>query len=457
MVVGLADQCCASVPVDPPYKKSKPRSVRTTWGYTLVELLVASVLTLILMTAVVQVFSGVGNSISGSRSALEQFDRLRAAEAQLRMDLQGVTATTQPSQRAEAAPGHFELIQGSAVGQPSPINALGQPDTTVGRLGDILMFTTRSSGQPFKGRYLGTGTIQSYVAEVAWFVRGRTLHRRVLLVAPGPTVQTAVASYPKANFFRDNDISARLQNGKIIPNTLADLTKREWRFAHPVDKWPFDAARWGLLGLPTLRECSSPTWMGGWTAGTTPSPPASPPTCQKADMWGENQSTDIAAQLPEAYFATDGTRVADDVVLNNVIGFSVNVWDYQAQQYVMLGGSGAGSFAASGMAPAAAATHVTPTGNYQLAAPTYDIWSQSYENEGTVFDGSGNHKSDSLAGRSTNGFDDDGDGIVDGISEWITAPPYLAPLRGIQVKIRCFEPTSRQVREVTVEQDFLPK
>jgi len=25
------------------------------------------------------------------------------------------------------------------------------------------------------------------------------------------------------------------------------------------------------------------------------------------------------------------------------------------------------------------------------------------------------------------------------------------------VKIRCFEPDSRQVREVTIEQDFLPK
>ena len=29
--------------------------------------------------------------------------------------------------------------------------------------------------------------------------------------------------------------------------------------------------------------------------------------------------------------------------------------------------------------------------------------------------------------------------------------------RGIQVEIRVYEPDSRQVREVTIEQDFLPK
>ena len=58
------------------------------------------------------------------------------------------------------------------------------PDTTVGDFDDILMFTTRSSGRPFVGKFNGSGTIQSDVAEVAWFVRGRTLHRRVLLVAP---------------------------------------------------------------------------------------------------------------------------------------------------------------------------------------------------------------------------------------------------------------------------------
>jgi hypothetical protein len=430
---------------------------------------VASALALMLMTAVVQVFSAVGSGISGARQALEQFDRLRDAQGQLRMDLGGVTALPLPPRRLEAAEGYFEFIDGFS-GQPTPVQADGQTsDTTVGQRGAILMFTTRTSGQPFVRRYAGSnsGMIQSDVAEVAWFLRGRTLHRRVLLVAPSQTVQTYLsqtASNSPSTFFANNDISARLQNNGqnkvIIANSLADLTKREWRFAHPVDQFPFDASRWGLLGLPTLRECSSQSWMGNWQAGTTPPPGNAPQrgSIASADYWGESRSADIAAaaNLPESYLApnNDSTRMADDVVLNNVIGFEVKAWDYQAQQYVDLGGGGAVDFATSGRSPAAAASGARP---YTLAAPTFCTWTRSYENEGTSFDGSGNHKSDPQAGQSTNGFDDNNTGIVDNMGEWITAPPYLVPLRGIQVKIRCFEPESRQVREVTIEQDFLPK
>jgi hypothetical protein len=76
----------------------------------------------------------------------------------------------------------------------------------------------------------------------------------------------------------------------------------------------------------------------------------------------------------------------------------------------------------------------------------------------------------------SNGFDDDSDGVVDnpaspavpavyGVSTGFAASsgemqypaPYPSPLRGIQVKIRTYEPDSRQVREVTIVQDFLPQ
>ena len=60
-------------------------------------------------------------------------------------------------------------------------------------------------------------------------------------------------------------------------------------------------------------------------------------------------------------------------------------------------------------------------------------------------------------GTSTNGFDDDGNGVVDDANELITQPPYPVALRGIQITIRCFEPDSRQVRQITIEHDFLPK
>jgi hypothetical protein len=88
----------------------------------------------------------------------------------------------------------------------------------------------------------------------------------------------------------------------------------------------------------------------------------------------------------------------------------------------------------------------------------YDTWSTHYENVGLY----GLDTTIYPPGRSTNGFDDPGNsgvtnGIVDDDDEKITSPPYPAPLRGIQVKIRVFEPDSRQIREVTIVQDFLPK
>ena len=55
------------------------------------------------------------------------------------------------------------------------------------------------------------------------------------------------------------------------------------------------------------------------------------------------------------------------------------------------------------------------------------------------------------------GFDNDNSGLIDGDSERVTRPPYSAPLRGIQVKIRVYEPSSRQVREVTVVQQFVAR
>ena len=309
------------------------------------------------MTAVVTVFGGVGDGIAKSRRALEQFDRMRTAAQQLRVDLAGVTATPDGNPaRPEQNPGYLEISEGGIVGTPQAVNAATNTtnppvDYTVGVGGnsgnvrsDILMFTTRNAVKPFVGRYQGA-TLQSDVAEVAWFLRGTTLHRRVLLVAPG--VGSAIASYSKPNFYANNDISVHIAAGQIVPNSLGDLTKRENRFAHPVSGpnpnnpngppgFPFDIRRWGLLGLPTMAECSSSTWMGNWTNGSTPLPVAMPTIDKRGvDMW--DKSTDdklnVSKVVPDQFLAQDGTRLADDVVLTHVIGFDVKVWDPGALGY----------------------------------------------------------------------------------------------------------------------------
>ncbi len=221
-------------------------------GYTLVEILVAVTLTLILMTAVVQVFGGVGDGIAKSRRALEQFDRMRTAAQQLGMDLAGETVKFDGRPvRPEESQGYFEYIETAYSGLMAINSDTGLPDLTVSESNpsmpgavnhDVLMFTTRNATRPFLGRYSrsvdpNNPTLQSDVAEVAWFLRGNTLHRRVLLVVPGTA--PAIANYsPKAGFYAQNDISVHIANGQIVPNSLSDLTKRENRFGHPAVELP---------------------------------------------------------------------------------------------------------------------------------------------------------------------------------------------------------------------------
>jgi hypothetical protein len=111
----------------------------------------------------------------------------------------------------------------------------------------------------------------------------------------------------------------------------------------------------------------------------------------------------------------------------------------------------------------------------------YDTWSFHYENDGLNEDNdevetaTGNWKlitnppvdAGSVASidEGTNGLDDYGhysDGTftrlgVDDVGERETTPPYDKPLRGVQVLIRAYEPDSRAIRQVRVNQHFMPE
>ena len=469
-------------------------------GYTLVEILVALTLTLILMTTVVTVFGRVAKGISKSRNAMEQFDRERTAGQQLNMDLMNVTARPDGhAGKPEEGLGYLEIIEGNyllSAALPA-VTDKGATDYTVGQRGDMIIFTARNATRPFVGRYLGN-TIQSDVAEIAWFLRGNRLHRRVLLVVPGAAqaLKNYSASFAKGktipSYYNDNDISAHLTHDAkgrpiVVPNSLADLTKRENRFGHPTWQqsnaympYPFDVRMWQTYSLPTLAECSSPTWMANWQNGSTPPPPTTFPPGGKVDMWDKSPggAWDEATILSDQAMnpANDGVRVAEDVVLTNVIGFDVKVWEPAANNgaggYVDLGSTEAGvplpSVALKNfVAPQGPAYYRFSNGGInesglartqKLPQAVYDTGCASYENEGIYhLDKNGSQQVDVPGGLSTNGFDDDLDGLDDDTSEQLTSPPYPVPLRGIQVKIRCFEPDSKQIREITIEHDFLPK
>jgi hypothetical protein len=187
-----------------------------------------------------------------------------------------------------------------------------------------------------------------------------------------------------------------------------------------------------------------------------------------------------------APFSLASGRLGDDVIMTNVLSFDVQVYDPGAPVVVdggnntvleprdrgySSGGSvaGYGAYVDLGYTPSGALSAINPPlfravtmtprsvgggpfPNYTF----YDTWSWHYENDGINQYDSPSLVSPPVTDEGTNGLDDDGANGVDDIGERETMPPYPSPLRGIRVTIRVYEPSSQQVRQVTVVQDYLP-
>ena len=482
----------------PTFRRSSPRrfgvvraSVARARGFTLIEMLVSLAITLIMMGAVTSLFGLITDSVSGSRATIEMSERLRACRNRLQADLQGVTVgTMQPPLRPENDEGYFEYLEGLNTDSLFATSQLA-----LGDCDDVLMFTVRSRGEPFVGKLNGTGTVESQVAEVMYFAvpngpildattatptRLYTLYRRVLLVSPGLRTSGSFVSTLATNFYDLNDVSVHIETPTVgtslfVPNTLGDLTKPECRFAHyggATDIFPFN-----LNGV--INNTSVPSL-------------ASRPVNNNAFLipLGIGVSPTV-------------NRIGDDVLMTNVLAFDVQVFDPNAPfqvisgvavtptdvtkptsaaitgAFVDLGSSYVGSTALFNSTAARAVSGTTiflspnlpinkwqslgggaafnPAPTLSIGTPfTYDTWSLHYENDGVV-----QNTANSAADLATNGLDDaiggSTNGIVDDVAELDTQAPFAAPIRGIRVIVRAYEPGSQQVREITVVQDFLPE
>lgn len=424
-------------------------------GFSLTELLIASTIALIVMGAVAQLFSVFSRTLSESQAIVDVGGRMRTTALQLRNDLAGVTVPVQPGISPESNSGYFELIEGPRRDTDASHGSSDlQADTD-----DVLLFTTRSSGRPFVGQY-GADKIESPVAEVAWFCRqaasqpvnGTTLynlHRRQLLVVGyvgrPPFSLTGSNSMAGSLPNADYDLSLRSESGMLVPNTLGDLTKRENRFRHVPATYPHVF----ILDADATFDNTARAW--------------------------------------------------EDVILTNVVSFDVRVYDPFARSmpgattslvpgdaaysaatalsgtgalgaYVDLGWGGGAPMpltvaTSSTLPPNSQSTWLQTPGfrvsngpknafltsatNATIAAPTYDTWSLHYESNGVDENGDG------TIDEGTNLVDDNADALPDNPPERETSAPYPVPLRGVEVRIRCYEPTSRQVRQVTLRHTFV--
>ena len=414
-----------------------------------------------------------------------------------------------PWQRPEDGAGYFEILEGaSSDAKPLVIQNSGWDNTqpVLGDFDDTLMFTVRSKEGPFTGRVgIDPATnqpiiAQSDVVEVVWFMRPTkppdirkptptyitpltyTLYRRAFLVMPtyqGIPIKIPINSFSDVNY----DLSVHSDGaGNYIANSLGDLTKRECRIAHD----------YAIDGK----------------ANHFPHKPDS----TKYLPFGEVIDSD-------GYYVPNPAdprykRFGEDVVLTNVLAFDVQVWDPTAPVYtvgnppvaVAPGDPGfpypPGTKIPASPLPASVGAFVdlnwhndswnglpvyapwnsnltlSPfyssghpksqlVANFSAASPTaatYDTWSYHYEHDGIQQPNGGTHPD-----IGTNGFDDpvdangyysangSTDGIVDDPGERETSPPYPVPLRGIKIRIRCYEPDSRQVHEISIIHSFVPE
>lgn len=268
-------------------------------GFTLVELLWSMTLSLIVMAAVASLFGVFSRSLTQAQAAADLAARMRTGAWRLRQDLSGVTVDLMPPARPEAESGYFEYFEGWRKDAHAVHGRGGQ--MLVADVDDVLMFTTRSEGQPFVGRY-GGQTIESPVTEVAWFCRPSsvqpvagmtlfTLYRRQELVMPYVGRAPFAGSNAAPTTFDTNlhDLSVRSEGGRFVPNSLGDLTKRENRFL-----------RGGTTAFPHA-WASDQVVMSGTVSGTY--------------------------QLAGAGAPLSGVRAGEDVVLANVVSFDVRVYD----------------------------------------------------------------------------------------------------------------------------------
>ncbi|MEX2174464.1 MAG: prepilin-type N-terminal cleavage/methylation domain-containing protein [Pirellulaceae bacterium] len=355
-----------------------------------------------------------------------------------------------------------------------------------------------------------TTPLTSSTAEVAWWTtftdangdfnynvgEPRFLQRRQMIIRPDLNqIYSGDSNYSGPYFVRVNgtnvaelyytllqysDVSVRplgVINGftYFTANSLVDLTRRENRFMHIG----------GGANFPNPLDLN-PNYYGDVSQNRSQSP------VNNGSQWR---------------WVLDGQRAGEERMLSSLLAFDVRVFDPTAptrannadpdgtltpgdltdnangtvqpgdpgwplavtNSYPFIGlgayvdlyylryATGTSTFSAQ---PRSVGTAAQQTAYANLLGATYDTWALSYERDGLNQD----FPADGVANintapfdEGTDGLDNDGASGVDDPGERETSPPYPDPLRGIQIRIRMYEPGTRQVRQATVATDFMPE
>lgn len=347
-----------------------PHIATKTRGLTLVEMLMATALTLIMFAAVAQIFGMMGTAMRDARATIELSGNLRSVSTHLQHDLDNVTVDVLPWVQPGANQGYFEIIEGpdrdvdfAASDIIDDTTFPDYPGTQGGMAGDaddIVCFTAYSKDQPFVGLIFGElkplsvtthphkywvdttsgtfTTITSHYAEIVYFTKhtpledingngGRdadetvTLYRRVLLIRPdifvgdpssdGPT-ESYPLSYVEAMNYYDLSMWTGASTSNWQTNSLEDLQTRSRRVAHA----PYSAA-----GIQVDEDSGgSAIYMNVNVPGVFDAAPIRPHALMTFEQLNHAFQWDASG-------ANLRDRTGEDVMLTNTLAFDVRVFD----------------------------------------------------------------------------------------------------------------------------------
>ena len=87
------------------------RHFRSRGGFTLLEVLVATAVTLLMMVSLAQIFKVIGDSMKQGRAALELNSRIRNVAHRIQLDLNNMTVVPKPGRRRADRQRLFENLR----------------------------------------------------------------------------------------------------------------------------------------------------------------------------------------------------------------------------------------------------------------------------------------------------------------------------------------------------------
>jgi type II secretory pathway pseudopilin PulG len=341
---------------------------RTQGGFTLLEVMIATAVTLLMMLGLAQMFKVLGDSMNQGRAGLELNNRLRSVMHRIRTDLDNVTAVPRPPIPVGAGQGYMKIYDGPMTDYTFASDPLRN---RYGDLDDIFMATVKAKDTWFTGKVpafiverrapevsnianelSSTVTIASEFAEIVLFVQPfdsngdggidtYRLHYRTLLIRPdfndaiagrlagdfrtaafNTLVTTELKVSPPASstatsaeldlfaFHQICDLSVRrVGSTHVAANTIEDLANPANRFAHitiPIAD--------GVASMPVLSLSRNlfPFQV-----------PITPPL-------NDSLPRAAGAGFLDSSFILSGDRTGEDILATDVLAFDIRCYDSSA-------------------------------------------------------------------------------------------------------------------------------